>query len=209
MIDQQFTAWSDRRGLANRLDPSQISQLLTYVRVLAEWNLRLNLTGFSLTGELDTALDRLVLEPVLASESVDKSARRLVDVGSGSGSPAIPLLISAPWLELTMVESRQRKSVFLREAVRAVGLRATVVTSRLEDLAATDRVELFDAASLRGVRLDEAIGVALAKLIQSGGQLLYFDSIDGPSPRLSSFINEPPAVTDALPGFRLSPLRRI
>lgn len=208
MIDQQFAQWSDRRRLADRLNETQVRQLQTYVRVLADWNSRLNLTGFSLEGDIDPALDRLVLEPVLASAVLDQSVRRLVDVGSGSGSPAIPLLISAPWLELTMVESRQRKSVFLREATRAIGMRATVVTSRLEDLTIRDEAELFDAASVRGVRMDAQVGSALVRLLRDGGRLLYFDSSDGPPPHLNGFLNEPPVLVEALPGFRLSLLRK-
>lgn len=208
MIDQQFAQWSDRRRLADRLNEAQVRQLQTYVRVLADWNSRLNLTGFSLEGDIDPALDRLVLEPVLASAVVDQSVRRLVDVGSGSGSPAIPLLISAPWLELTMVESRQRKSVFLREATRAIGMRATVVTSRLEDLTVRDKAELFDAASLRGVRMDAQLGSALVRLLRDGGRLLYFDSSANPTPQLDGFLNEPPVVVEDLPGFRLSLLRK-
>lgn len=209
MTDQGFRAWADQRRLADRVTTEQVGQLQTYIRVLAEWNARLNLTGFSLTSDLDPALDRLILEPVLASAHIDRAITRLVDVGSGSGSPAIPLLIAAPWLQLTMVESRQRKSVFLREALRAIGVRATVETSRLEDLATAGRSELFDAASLRGVRMDSELGAALVKLLPPGGQLFYFDTSDVPTPRLDGFKDGAAETFGDLPGFRLSVLRRL
>ena len=45
----------------------------------------------------------------------------MIDIGSGGGSPAIPLALAVPGLRLLMVESKTRKSVFLREAVRALG----------------------------------------------------------------------------------------
>ncbi|MGE0394989.1 MAG: 16S rRNA (guanine(527)-N(7))-methyltransferase RsmG [Vicinamibacterales bacterium] len=209
MIDQGFIEWAERRHLADRMNAAQIARLQTYVRVLAEWNARLNLTGFSLTSDLDPALDRLVLEPVLASVHLDRTIARLLDVGSGSGSPAIPLLIAAPWLELTMVESRQRKSVFLRESVRAIGLPATVETARLEDLAAGWTKEPFDAASIRGVRLDADLAAGLGKLLPAGGRLFYFDSTDATLPRLNGFTTSSTEDFESLPGFRLSVLKRL
>ena len=46
----------------------------------------------------------------------------MMDVGSGGGSPAIPLKLAVPRLSLTMVEAKARKSAFLREAIRHLGL---------------------------------------------------------------------------------------
>jgi 16S rRNA (guanine527-N7)-methyltransferase len=209
VITERFLDWATRRGLSDRLSAGQFSQIQAYLQLLADWNSRLNLTGFSLVADLDAALDRLILEPVLASGYLNGSVGRLVDVGSGSGSPAIPLLIAAPRVVLTMVESRQRKSVFLREAVRAIGLLATVATARLEDLASAGRTEPFDAASIRGVRLDSALGTALGRLLRPGGPVLYFDSSDNQEPHLDNFGNDPPEAFESLPGFRLSILRRL
>jgi 16S rRNA (guanine527-N7)-methyltransferase len=202
-----FTSWAESRSLSDRLTVVQIGQVETYIQVLASWNARLNLTGFSLSSDIEPALDRLILEPILAASCIEKSVQKLVDIGSGSGSPAIPLLIAAPWIQLTMVESRLRKSVFLREAARAVGVRATVVTSRLEDMSASH--EPFDAASLRGVRLDQSLGLALRGLLRPAGPLFYFDSSDGPTPTLDGFSNTSAPEFPELPRFRLSILRRV
>jgi len=202
----QFASWAAGHRLTDRLSASQLAQLETYVQVLASWNARLNLTGFSLASDIEPALNRLILEPVLVAGHIERCVRSLVDVGSGSGSPAIPLLIAAPWIQLTMVESRQKKSVFLREAVRAVGMRADVVTSRLEDLPASD--EGFQAASLRGVRLDSELGAALGDLLSPEAPLFYFDSIESPTPTLGGFSSESSSTFQELPGFRLSILKR-
>ena len=56
-----------------------------------------------------------------------RSQSRMMDIGSGGGSPAIPLVLALPRMQLVMVESKTRKSVFLREAVRALDLAAEVV----------------------------------------------------------------------------------
>lgn len=204
MTTEQFTTWAGARRLPDRLNPQQISQLETYVRVLSEWNARLNLTGFSLDDDLPSALDRLVLEPVLAATHITEGVRSLIDIGSGSGSPAIPLLVAAPWLELTMVESKQRKSVFLREAVRAIGMRATVANIRVEDVAGSRSNTPFSAASLRGVRLDDTIVAAIRSLISPGSPVFYFDSTIA-DPISPNGLSEPETqLFPELPSFKLS-----
>ncbi len=69
-----------------------------------------------------------------------------MDVGSGGGSPAIPLKLAVPRLRLTMVEAKARKSAFLREAVRHLGLeQRSVETARYEELLA--RPDLHEATT--------------------------------------------------------------
>ena len=105
--------------------------LASYYELLTRWNKKINLTSIE---NLDEAIDRLLLEPLVASRHVSPSAGSLMDVGSGGGSPAIPLKLALPRLRLTMVESKARKSAFLREAVRHLGLgNATVETARYEE----------------------------------------------------------------------------
>ena len=74
-------------------------------------------------------------------------ASTAIDIGSGGGSPAIPLTLAAPRLHMRMVESKTRKAVFLREVIRTLGLgRAEVDTSRFEEL--LTRPELHEGADL-------------------------------------------------------------
>ena len=94
-------------------------QLAAYYELLARWNRKINLTSLE---NLDEAIDRLLLEPLVASRYLPASANRLMDVGSGGGSPAIPFKLAVPRLRLTMVEAKARKSAFLREAVRHLSL---------------------------------------------------------------------------------------
>ena len=118
------------------LDPSLVEKLEIYYQLLTKWNAKINLTAFKLTPEGDeAAIDRLLIEPVVAARYVAENARTLLDAGSGGGSPAIPLKLASENLHLRMVEVKTRKAVFLREAVRALGLRdAEVETSRFEEL---------------------------------------------------------------------------
>jgi len=142
---------------------------------LTKWNRTVNLTALSLEPLSDQALDRLLLEPLLAAREATSTDRSLVDIGSGGGSPAIPLKIAAPWLRLVMIESRARKSAFLREVVRELGWQdATVETARLEALAASADPPQADLVSLRAVRADERLWAQVSQLLAPSGRVLWF-----------------------------------
>ena len=113
------------------LEPTLVDGLETYYQLLTKWNAKINLTAFQLTpaGE-DEAIDRLLIEPVVAARYVPQNARTLLDAGSGGGSPAIPLKLASPQLHVRLVEVKTRKAVFLREAVRTLGLRNAEVETR-------------------------------------------------------------------------------
>ena len=176
------------------LDATLIDKLEVYYQLLAKWNAKINLTAFKLTPEGDeTAIDRLLIEPVVAAGYVAENARTLLDAGSGGGSPAIPLKLATENLHLRMVEVKTRKAVFLREAVRALGLRdAEVETSRFEEL--LPRVELHEAldlVSIRAVRVETRTLLTLQAFLKTGGKLLLFrgssrsELEDSPPPPLS------------------------
>jgi 16S rRNA (guanine527-N7)-methyltransferase len=82
----------------------------------------------------------------------------MIDIGSGGGSPAIPMALAMASIRLLMVESKTRKSVFLREAIRAVALQgADVAASRFEELLArADLHEAHDILTIRAVRSKHA-----------------------------------------------------
>jgi 16S rRNA (guanine527-N7)-methyltransferase len=164
------------------LDDDLTARLSAYYDLLARWNRKINLTSLE---NSDEAIDRLLLEPVVAAKSISSgTVRELMDVGSGGGSPAIPLTFAlGPGVRLTMVEVKARKSAFLREAVRQLGLPgATVENSRYEELLAKpDLLEKFDALSLRAVRVEPRVLMTLQAFLKPGGQMLLFRGPAGPA----------------------------
>lgn len=148
--------------------------------LLFRWNQKINLTSIA---DPDEAIDRLLLEPLLAARHVPASATRLMDIGSGGGSPAIPLKLALPHLHLTMVEAKVRKSAFLREASRQLGLTATEVeTTRVEELLARPQLhEAFDLVSLRAVRLEMRMLNTMQAFLRPGGHVLVFRGPHGPA----------------------------
>jgi len=156
---------------------SELSALLeVYYRLLAAWNRKINLTSLNMADAADEAFDRLLIEPVVAARHVPLDSHRLLDIGSGGGSPAIPLRLAAPQLGLLMVESKTRKSVFLREAVRALELPdAEVVTARFEELLARpDLHESHDLVTIRAVRVESRVLMGLQAFVKPGGLLFLF-----------------------------------
>ena len=139
------------------------ARLEMYFRLLATWNKKINLTGLNLDEPAPEVFDRLLIEPLVAAKYVPVSCRRGLDVGSGGGSPAIPLALALPKIQLLMIESKTRKSVFLREVIRALGLtQADVATSRFEALLALPALhEAHDVITVRAVRIETRVLMTL------------------------------------------------
>jgi 16S rRNA (guanine527-N7)-methyltransferase len=110
----------------------QIEQIREYITLLLTWNEKLNLTA--IRDPLDI-LYRHFCESMFATKTVDISACRIADIGTGGGFPGLPLKIMVPSLDLVLVESNIKKATFLAEVVRALGLDSVNVSvSRYEEL---------------------------------------------------------------------------
>jgi 16S rRNA (guanine527-N7)-methyltransferase len=156
-----------------------IGQLSAYYELLSRWNRKINLTALD---NPDEAVDRLLVEPLVAARHVQPGATRLLDIGSGGGSPAIPMKLAVPALALTMVEAKTRKSAFLREAIRKLELeRATVETSRYEELLTRPELhEAHDLVSTRAVRVEASTLLTLQAFLAPSGHLFLFRGPGGP-----------------------------
>jgi 16S rRNA (guanine527-N7)-methyltransferase len=167
---------SSRAASAGLTIPAEVADALeTYFRLLARWNAKINLTALRLDLPSDKTFDRLLIEPLAAARHVADSARVWIDIGSGGGSPAIPLKIVHSDLELRMVESRLRKAAFLREAVREIGVGGTtVIASRFEDVAPQIDPCSVDLVTIRAVRTDPTLFAAIRRLITASGEVFLF-----------------------------------
>ena len=192
------------------VDSALAAQAAVYIGLLAKWNERLNLTGFSLASPSDAAIDRLVMEPILAAGLVPNGARVAIDVGSGGGSPALLLKMARPELRMTLVESRSRKCAFLREAIRHLGLRDTgVENQRFEDFSARHGfVDRADLVTVRAVRGESALWSGIQAVLRVGGQVLHFGSEASAQAAPPGFVVQSVLVL-ATSGAAISDLRRL
>jgi 16S rRNA (guanine527-N7)-methyltransferase len=111
--------------------------------------------------------DCLVLLPLLGAGS------RLVDVGSGGGLPGLPLKLARPSLDLTMIESNQRKAAFLTMACSQLGVQAEVLRVRAEAAGHSKRLrESFDIATARALAPLPVLAELCLPFLAVGGRLL-------------------------------------
>jgi len=182
---------SRARAVGLAVENSELSQLAKYYELLRHWNLRLNLTSLPLIPVSDEAVDRLFVEPLVAARFLlsDASAKlpahaAWFDLGSGGGSPAIPMKVAAGSWRLTMVESKSRKVAFLREVVRALALdTAETVDARFEDLVAVEA----DVLTVRAVRLDAGFAMSAGRLLKPAGALAAFQTSKR-APKMPGFV---------------------
>jgi 16S rRNA (guanine527-N7)-methyltransferase len=109
-----------------------VEQLSTYYSLLTRWNDRLHLVAPCSPEEFAT---RHVLESLLLLKHLPQHAK-IADIGSGAGLPIIPCVIARPDLNATLIESSQKKAVFLREALSSVGRRASIIARPFEEVEA-------------------------------------------------------------------------
>jgi 16S rRNA (guanine527-N7)-methyltransferase len=148
------------------LSSETLTQLTEYYRLLTHWNDRLHLVAPCAPEEFAT---RHVLESLLLLKHLPPDAK-IADVGSGAGLPIIPCLIARADLEATLIESSQKKAVFLREALNAVSRKATIIARRFEEIEAP-------AVSFVSCRALDQFMTKLPELIEwspQGATLLLF-----------------------------------
>jgi len=170
-----------RRRLARAgVDPPDelLSGLEAYLSLLTLWNRKINLTALPLEPLGDDAVDRLIVEPVVAAREIRSNNRIMVDIGSGGGSPAVPLRLAAPSLRLVMIESKVRKSAFLREVIRQLRLdEASVENARFEELLTRpDLHEVADVVTLRAVRAEPRLWTGIQAFLRRDGRVFWFGS---------------------------------
>jgi 16S rRNA (guanine527-N7)-methyltransferase len=143
------------------LTSEQIQTLQSHYELLLRWNRVLNLTAID---SLEEAIERHYCESLFLGVHLPLGPLQIADVGSGAGFPGIPVAVLRPDCTVTLIESHQRKAVFLREATRKLA-NIRVLAKRADEIE-----ERFDRAICRAVSY-EALGAVLKKLAQTADLL--------------------------------------
>ncbi len=132
------------------LSSGQMAQLDRYADLLVQWNQRMNLTAIT---EPEEILIKHFLDSILPFSLVSLPENAaLIDVGTGAGFPAIPLLIWRPDLRITLLDSLKKRLTFLEEVLGQCGLAARVIHLRAEEGGRQPSLrEQFDIATARAV----------------------------------------------------------
>jgi 16S rRNA (guanine527-N7)-methyltransferase len=158
-----------RKKLAGlvELTPEQVQALQNHYELLLRWNRVLNLTSIN---SLEEAVERHYCESVFLATHLPTGPLSLADIGSGGGFPGIPAAVLRPDCRVALIESHQRKAVFLKEATRAVP-NVAVLAKRAEEVAGgLASGALFDRAISRAVAYKDLGGVL--KSLASAADLL-------------------------------------
>src|SRR5579872_2084837 len=131
------------------LTSDKVAALQAHYELLLRWNRVLNLTRIETVEE---AVERHYCESLFLAANLPPGKVRIADIGSGPGFPGFPVAVARPDCEVTLIESHQRKAVFLREGarnqanVRVVPKRAEAVKERF-DLVISRAVSYEDLAA--------------------------------------------------------------
>jgi len=163
-----FRNWLSPYGV----EPSdeKVTQFIKYLDLLLLWNLRMSLTSLTNAREI---VQVLFGESVAAIPMLGIRGGRLADVGSGAGFPGLPMKIMVPELRITLIEPNLKKSVFLEEVARRLGLsNVDVVRTRL------DRIEIqpyrYDWVTSRALaERSEILQFCLKSLCPDGKVVLW------------------------------------
>jgi 16S rRNA (guanine527-N7)-methyltransferase len=140
-----------------------------YLSLLVRWNARLNLTAIR---DEEGILGRHFVESIACARAIPPGVTTLLDFGSGAGFPGIPIALCRQEISVTLAESQAKKAAFLREAVRTLGLNATVYGYRAETLQAG-----FGGVAMRAVdRMEDAV-VTAAGLLGPRGWLILMTTV--------------------------------
>lgn len=157
---------SDTEASRALTDP-QIEQISAYLDLFLRWNQRINLSAVRDAEEVITRHfgESLFAARQLFPSAKDRSPSRVIDVGSGAGFPGLPIKIWSSEVQLTLIESNQRKAAFLREVIRRLQLKGgTVFSGRAESF--PDQAEVV---TLRAVeRFENALTVATRLVLPAG-----------------------------------------
>ena len=180
----------DLEELSVFLTSEQEEKFLSFYELLVEWNSHMNLTAITEFDEvikkhfvdsltLVKALPLLSDRPSVPAEGLP-GRLSLIDVGTGAGFPGIPLKIAFPELEVTLLDSLQKRVGFLNEVISKLSLTGiTAIHGRAEDFARPGRMrESFDICVSRAVANLSTLSEYCIPFVKKGGCFVSYKGSD-------------------------------
>lgn len=152
------------------LNQEQINQFYLYMQILLEWNEKINLTAI-------TKPEEIILKHFVDSITIAKylkSNAKIIDVGTGAGFPGIPLKIIRQDIEVTLLDSLNKRVNFLNEVIEKLALpKIQAIHSRAEEAGKSKKYrENFDIATSRAVANLSTLAEYLLPFVKQGGQVI-------------------------------------
>lgn len=166
----------DLDTLCIHLNDSQIEQFLIYYEMLYERNKVVNLTAIS---EYEDVLRKHFVDSVCLVKACELSTgMSLIDVGTGAGFPGLALKIAFPELKVTLLDSLNKRVLFLNDVIRELGLKdVDAVHGRAEDLAKPGKLrEKYDLCVSRAVANLSTLSEYCLPFVKVGGMFIAYKS---------------------------------
>lgn len=158
------------------ISEEQAEQFQKYASILVEWNKKINLTAITEPEEIE---EKHFLDSCLPFADVDiPRGASVADIGTGAGFPGIPLKILRPDIDLTLVDSLQKRINFLETACSAIGVTAKTIHGRAEELGGLDLRESFDIAAARAVARLSVLSEYCLPFVKVGGVFIALKGRD-------------------------------
>ncbi|MGN0448353.1 MAG: 16S rRNA (guanine(527)-N(7))-methyltransferase RsmG [Acutalibacteraceae bacterium] len=157
------------------LDETALSRFDTYARLLVHWNEKINLTAIT---EPDEIVIKHFVDSLAVFSAVDiPDNARVIDVGTGAGFPGVAMLIAKPSLNMTLLDSTNKKLNVIRDILENIGLEADVVHKRAEE-AGQDKSfrESYDFATARAVSNLRDLSEYCLPFVKVGGTFISMKS---------------------------------
>lgn len=153
------------------LTQQQATSLDTYAQMLVEWNEKINLTA--ITEPQDMAVKHFLDSLLLLKAAVLPQGASLIDVGTGAGFPSVPVKVVRPDLQLNLLDSLNKRLVFLQELCGALGLQAQYTHLRAEDGGKDKKYrEKYDFACARAVASLRNLSEYCLPFVKVGGAFI-------------------------------------
>lgn len=158
------------------LTDHQIEQFLTYYEMLVDWNQKINLTAIT---EYEEVLKKHFIDSMSLIKAYDVTKdSKVIDVGTGAGFPGLALKIAYPNLQVTLLDSLNKRIHFLDAVIESLGLKEVeTIHGRAEDLAKPDMLrEKFDLCVSRAVANLSTLSEYCLPFVKQGGQFISYKS---------------------------------
>lgn len=159
------------------LKNSEINQFIKYKELLKDWNTKINITAITDDDEIDTKHFLDSLTPFVTE--IFNGNKKIIDIGTGGGFPGVPLKIVNPDLNVTLLDSLNKRIIFLNEVINQLGLKdIEAIHGRAEELSIQPQYrEKYDVCVSRAVASLDTLSEYCIPFVKVGG---YFVSMKGP-----------------------------